>query len=81
MILTELSPFTPESASMTLSRIFCEKFQFTPRISRSNSRFISSISSCLVRGRILLNQPRMPLCGLTSGHSPRGLSGTKNSEL
>ena len=29
-IFTELSPFTPEMASMTLSRMFCEKFQVTP---------------------------------------------------
>ena len=29
-ILTEFSPLTPESASMTLSRMFCEKSQSTP---------------------------------------------------
>ena len=30
MILTEFSPCTPESTSSTLSRMTCEKFQFTP---------------------------------------------------
>ena len=29
-ILSELSPLTPESASSTLSRILCEKFQTMP---------------------------------------------------
>ena len=30
MILTELSPLMPERASITLSRMFCEKFQVMP---------------------------------------------------
>jgi len=31
-ILTELSPLTPARASVTLSRMYCEKFQSTPTI-------------------------------------------------
>ena len=36
MIFTEFSPFTPESDSITLSRMFCEKPQSTPISVRSN---------------------------------------------
>ena len=51
MIFTEFSPFTPESDSITLSRIFCEKLQSTPINVRSSSRLIASISSGLLRRR------------------------------
>ena len=81
MILTELSPLTPERDSMTLSRMFCEKFQFTPTISWLSSAFISSISSSLVRGRMARNQAANPCTVFTAGHSSCGFSGTKNSEL
>ena len=37
-IFTELSPLTPESDSMTLSRMFCEKFQSTPSSFREARR-------------------------------------------
>ena len=41
-ILTELSPLTPESASMTLSRMFCEKFQTMPGSLRLSSAFMAA---------------------------------------
>ncbi len=53
MILTEFSPRTPESDSITMLRIFCEKFHSTERIVRFSSRLISSVNSSLVRGREL----------------------------
>ena len=49
MILTEFSPFTPESDSSTLSRMFCEKFQSTPISFCARSAFIASTNSSLVR--------------------------------
>ncbi len=51
-ILTELSPLMPDIASITLSRMFCEKFQTTPGSLRSSSPFISATSSGFVRGRL-----------------------------
>ena len=72
MIFTEFSPLTPESDSITLSRMFCEKFQSTPIRFRTNWPFISSISSGLLRRR---------LRGAGAGHSDSGFKVTKNSEL
>ena len=81
-ILTELSPLTPDSASMTLSRMFCEKFQSTPGIRSFSSAFISLTSSSLVRGRLApKTSARQPVCSTTAGHSFCGRSGTKNSVL
>ena len=42
----------PESDSMTLSRMFCEKFQSTPSSFWDSSAFMSSTSSSFVRGRL-----------------------------
>ena len=50
-ILIELSPLTPDIASSTLSRMFCEKFHVTPGMLRSRSAFIASTSSRFVRAR------------------------------
>ena len=50
-ILRELSPLTPDIASSTLSRMFCEKFHVTPGMSRSRSAFIALTSSRFVRAR------------------------------
>ena len=72
MIFTEFSPFTPESDSITLSRIFCEKLQSTPISVRSSSRLIASTNSGLVRRRDMPG-------GV--GHCDCGLSVTKYSEL
>ena len=47
MIFSELSPLTPERASMTLSRMFCEKFQIMPGSFRSNS-------ACIVGDQLVL---------------------------
>ena len=52
MIFTELSPRTPESVSLTLLRMFCEKFQSTATSVWEISRFRASTSSSLVRGRV-----------------------------
>ena len=59
-ILTEFSPLTPDRASITLSRMFCENFQSTPIRARCNSSLISSINSAFVRARWLLNQENKP---------------------
>ena len=61
MILTELSPLMPESASMTLSRMFCEKLKSTPGTIASSSAFMSFTSSGLVRAHRSV-QPTPPAC-------------------
>ena len=59
-ILIELSPLTPDIASSTLSRMFCEKFHVTPGMSRSRSALIASTSSRLVRARRRTVDPPSP---------------------
>jgi len=88
-ILIEFSPFTPESASITLSRMYWEKFQSIPGSLVRKRSFMALTSSSL---RLLRNQSRQlrrgspavrSLCG-TSGprvHCFSGLSGTENSTL
>ena len=82
MILTELSPLMPERASITLSRIFCEKFQEMPGSLASSSAFMASTISSFVRARF---GPKthfsQPVRSATSGHSFSGRSGTKYSLL
>ena len=74
MILTEFSPFTPESDSITLSRMFCEKFQSTP-------------TRCLRQVGVHRPRPVRPWCAdgvRPGGHRAIrdcGSSGTKNSAL
>ncbi len=47
---------------MTLSRMFCEKFQTTPGIFCSSSAFMAAMISCLVRARFgPQNQLRQPV--------------------
>ena len=58
-ILTELSPLIPERASMTLSRMFCEKFQKMPGSLRSSSASMSRTISSLVRAH-RAKQPLSP---------------------
>ena len=72
MILTEFSPRTPDIDSITMLRMFCEKFHSTERIVPFNSRLNSSVNSSLVRGRVLPG-------GI--GHWDSGFSGRKNSAL
>ncbi len=72
MIFTEFSPRTPESDSMTMLRMFCEKFHSTAKRFLCKSRSISSVSSSLVRGR---ERPG------GTGHCQCGFSGRKNSAL
>ena len=62
--LTEFSPFTPETASSTLSLIICEKLKTTPGKAACSSADSSSVSLSLVRPR---------------GHSSKGASGAKSS--
>ena len=73
MIFTEFSPLTPESDSITLSRMFCEKFQSTP------------ISVAVQLAVHLLDQLRLGAAAATGraarGHCDCGFSGTKNSAL
>ena len=71
-ILIEFSPLTPDSASMTLSRMICEMSKSTPGKLASNASFRSRTSSALVRGR--------PRSGRT-GHSGSGRSGMNASRL
>ena len=82
-ILTELSPLTPDSASMTLSRMFCEKFQSTPGslllqlvVHRPRSAPPWSAAASAPK-----SQRRQPFCSTTAGQSFSGRSGTKNSPL
>ena len=49
MIFTEFSPRTPDIDSITMLRMFCEKFHSTERIVPFNSCSISSVNSSLVR--------------------------------
>ena len=72
MILTEFSPRTPDIDSITMLRIFCEKFHSTERIVPFNSRPSSSVNSSLVRGRDLPGG---------TGHWDAGFNGMKNSAL
>ncbi len=46
--LTEFSPFTPLTASSTLSLIICEKLKTTPGNASLSSLFSSSVSFSLV---------------------------------
>ena len=62
--LTEFSPFTPETASSTLSLIICEKLKPTPGKVSCSSLESSSV-------RLSLVTPR--------GHSSKGASGAKSS--
>ena len=49
MILTELAPLTPESASSTLSRMYCEKLKLIP------GNFLNfSISSFSMSSRLIV---------------------------
>ena len=66
MILTELAPFTPDSASSTLSWIYCEKLKPMPGSSSLNSFCSSSVSFSLVR---------------PAGHSSNGFNGANSSTL
>ncbi len=72
MILTEFSPRTPDIDSITMLRMFCEKFHSTERIVPFNSWLNSSVSSCFVRGR---NFPG------GTGHWDSGFKGMKYSAL
>src|SRR3974390_2842186 len=66
MIFTELAPFTPDSASSTLSWIYWEKLNPIPGNSSSNSFCSCSVSFSLVR---------------FGGHSSKGFSGANSSTL
>ena len=80
MILTELSPLTPDSDSMTLSRMFCEKFQSTPISSRCSSRV--HVVDQLRLGARPASEPAQPAGrGITAAIPSRGCSGMKNSTL
>ena len=82
MILTELSPLIPERASITLSRIFCEKFQEIPGSRESSSVFMAATSSSFVRARAgPKTQYLQPEFLINSGQSRSGRSGTKYSLL
>ena len=63
-ILTEFSPFTPDTASSILSWMYCEKLKSMPTNSRLSCSLICLTSCSLVR---------------PFGHSSSGFSGTKNS--
>src|SRR6516165_10515049 len=63
---TEFSPLTPDTASSTLSWMYCEKLKLTPGNFASRASLTSSMSLSLV----------IPL-----RHSFAGLSGAKNSAL
>src|SRR6266699_1446842 len=64
--LTEFSPLTPDTASSTLSWMYCVKLKLTPGNFASRASLISSMSLSLL----------MPL-----RHSLTGLRGAKNSAL
>ena len=64
--LTELAPFTPDSASSMLSWMYWEKLKVIPGNSSSNSFWSSSVSFSLVR---------------PFGHSSNGLIGANSSTL
>ena len=49
--LTEFSPFTPATASSTLSLIICEKLNTTPGKALDSSPLSSSVSASLVKPR------------------------------
>ena len=66
MILMELSPLTPDSASETLSRMYWEKFQSMPGSSRRSSSFMDLTSSSL---RLPRNQSRQLERGSAAGRS------------
>ena len=70
-ILSELSPLTPDSASITLSRMFCEKFQVDAGNARDSARRPSRRPvSRFVRARFGPQiQRRQPVCGISLGQS------------
>src|SRR5262249_1264104 len=64
--LTLFSPLTPETASSTLSEMYCEKLKFTPGSAAANSSATSSVSFAFVN---------------PCGHSSKGFSGANSSTL
>ena len=78
-ILTELSPLTPDSASMTLSRMFCEKFQSMPG-SLCSQLGVHRVDQLVLGARLASvpkSQRRQPVAGRPFGQSFSGRSGTK----
>ena len=80
-ILIEFSPFTPESVSITLSRISCEKFQLTPGMALS--KLALHVVDQLGLGRRARPKHAPPAAARLDDLGPfvLGLSGTRNSAL
>ena len=81
-ILRELSPLIPDNASITLSRMFCEKFHTMPGMSALQVG-VHRVHDFAFRPRRVGPQihRRQPVAGTSFGQSFWGRSGTKYSPL